>query len=344
MKKRAGSLLKIASIYVGTVLGAGFASGQELLLFFARFSRRGLVGCLLAGALFCILGALILSRSHSLCKKTPKAYLNTIFGDSGARVLSAVIMVFLCVSFCVMLSGSGAFFVERFSLPVYAGIVVTTLLCLLVFLFDLKGLSVLNLILAPIMLVGTLYVCFYALVTSNTSVWLPQVSSHGRFLPYALFYVGYNMLTSVAVLVPAAGLSPDKKIAAFGGVLGGLVLSCMAFFACLALYFNHGVWNSDLPLLLLSEKAGMVAYFVYSAVLYMAMLTTAVSTGFSVVQSLQSTGMSQKKAAVFVCIAGMPLSFIKFSVLMKNTYVFFGVLGVVLVGGILWNWFRDASF
>ena len=344
MGKKARSLLKIASIYVGTVLGAGFASGQELLLFFARFSRRGLLGCLIAGALFCILGGLILSRAHSLKEKTPEAYLNTIFGYTGSKVLAAVIAVFLCVSFCVMLSGSGAFFVERFSLPASIGIIVTALLCLLVFMFDLKGLSVLNLILAPIMLMGTLYVCFYALFTSHTVAWLPQVSRQGRFLPFALFYVGYNMLTSVAVLVPAADLSPDKKTAALGGVLGGSILTCMAFFACLALYFNQEVWNSDLPMLLLSEKAGMVAYFVYSAVLYMAMLTTAVSTGFSVVQNMQTAGMNQKKAALMVCAAGVPLSFIKFSVLMQHTYVFFGVLGVVLIGGILWNWFCDASF
>ena len=250
MQKKAKSLLKIAAIYLGTVLGAGFASGQEHLLFFVRFSWRGFVGCLVAGFLFCFLGALILQHAYDLPQKTHKEYLKTIFGRKTAAIISLLTDVFLAVTFCIMLSGAGAFFKERLHVAPLWGILLTDLLCLLVFLFNLKGLSLLNLILTPCMLIGMVYVCLHTFFGNVTSAWLPQVHPHGIFLPYAIFYVGYNLLTAAAVLVPAAALAPDKKTAAGGGVLGGLCLFLLAVLCCLALFVVPEVHDSSLPMLL----------------------------------------------------------------------------------------------
>ncbi len=340
LRKKARNLLKIAAIYLGTVLGAGFASGQELVLFFVRFSRRGLLGCLIAGALFSFLGALILSKSYSLPEKTHRSYLIEIFNQPLASFLALVTEFFLCISFCIMLSGAGAFFTQSLSLPSAVGILLTDVICLLVFLFDLKGLSALNLILTPLMLLGTVYVSLHSIFSGSQAVWLPQVNAQGIFLPYAFFYVGYNMLTATAVLVPASSLAEGRKTAAAGGVLGGGLLSLMAFLCCLALYFKEALWDSQLPMLLLSEQAGRLAYVSYCGVLYMAMLTTAVSAGYSVTQSLSQLGVNRKLSAFVTCLAAIPLSFVEFSVLVNNCYVLFGVLGVLLISGILWDWYK----
>ncbi|MBE7040732.1 MAG: hypothetical protein E7400_02055 [Ruminococcaceae bacterium] len=338
--KKAKNLLKIGAIYLGTVLGAGFASGQELVLFFVRFSRRGLLGCLIAGLLFCLLGSLVLSKAHGLAEKTYRNYLETVFGKRTAGFLAFVTEVFLCAGFCIMLSGSGAFFKERLSLSPAIGILVTDAICLAVFLGNLKGLSLVNLILAPIMIFGTLYVSLYTILTDCQPAWLPQVSSHGRFLPYAFFYVGYNMLTAAAVLVPASAIAENAKTAARGGVLGGAVLTLMAVLCSVALFLTEEVWSGALPMLLLAEHAGSFAYILYSMVLYMAMLTTAVSTGFSVVERMHQAGAGRIYAAFSVCFLAIPLSFVEFSVLVGHCYVFFGVLGILLVGGILWDWYK----
>lgn len=341
MQKKAKSLLKIAAIYLGTVLGAGFASGQEHLLFFVRFSWRGFVGCLIAGILFCFLGALILQRAYDLPHKTHKAYLKTIFGKKTASVISFLTDVFLAVTFCIMLSGAGAFFKERLHVAPIWGILLTDTLCLLVFLFNLKGLSILNLILTPCMLFGMMYVSLHAIFGNVAATWLAQVHPHGAFLPYAVFYVGYNLLTATAVLVPSAALAQDKKTAAGGGVLGGFCLLLLAVLCCLALFVVPDVHGSALPMLLLSAKAGEAAYLIYSAVIFMAMLTTAVSAGFSFTQRLVSLNMGEKTAAFCVCLAAIPLSLVEFSVLIEKCYVVFGMLGVWLVGGILWDWYKN---
>ncbi|MBQ9914966.1 MAG: hypothetical protein IJO50_02355, partial [Clostridia bacterium] len=195
-------------------------------------------------------------------------------------------------------------------------------------------------LLTPIMLSGTVYVSFYAIFSDSRAAWLPSINPQGVFLPFALFYVGYNMLTASAVLVPASSLAECRQSAAKGGILGGVFLFVMAMTCCLALLLNQWVWDSPLPMLLLSEQAGNLAYFIYSLVLYMAMLTTAVSTGFSVVQRLQEMGIRKQNGAFAVCFLAIPLSFVEFSVLIKYCYVFFGVIGVLLLVGILWDWYK----
>lgn len=338
--KKTQNLLKISAIYLGTVIGAGFASGQELIQFFVRFSWRGLVGCIVAGFLFCALGALILSKSYSLSEKTYKTYLKRVFPCPVANVLALITEIFLCVSFCVMLSGAGVFCEQRLALSPSIGILSTAGICLLVFLRDLKGLSLLNLILTPVMIFGSLYVSIYIVINGGHPAWLPQINDHGKFLPYALFYVGYNMLTAAAVLVPVSAICESKRQAAWGGVLGGALLTLMMVLCALALFIMQENISGSLPMLFLAEQSGTFAYILYSAVLYMAMLTTAVSTGFSVVEQLKSRGVKQKVAAVCVCGLAIPFSFIEFSILVRYCYLFFGILGILLVFGILWDWYK----
>jgi Uncharacterized membrane protein len=57
---RAGLLIKVITVYAGTVIGAGFASGQEIMQFFISFGVYGLWGAGLATVLFVYLGLLVM--------------------------------------------------------------------------------------------------------------------------------------------------------------------------------------------------------------------------------------------------------------------------------------------
>src|SRR5690625_4277387 len=48
--------LKIASAFIGVIVGAGFASGQEILKYFTSFGYLGMFGVFLSTALFVYLG------------------------------------------------------------------------------------------------------------------------------------------------------------------------------------------------------------------------------------------------------------------------------------------------
>ena len=44
------NILKIVFVIIGTVIGAGFASGQEIYLFFFSYGIKGLIGILISSA------------------------------------------------------------------------------------------------------------------------------------------------------------------------------------------------------------------------------------------------------------------------------------------------------
>ena len=73
MKKLAGSF-QIAAVYVGTVIGAGFATGREIVEFFTRFGFVGFIAILLSGYLFITMGTKIMLKSHAITEKYSLAF------------------------------------------------------------------------------------------------------------------------------------------------------------------------------------------------------------------------------------------------------------------------------
>lgn len=342
VKKRKWQAVKIAAVYAGAVLGAGFASGQELMVFFVRYGVRGLWGSALAGVFFALLGALLLSRAKELKDKSFKSYLINIYGKKPAKGFYFIVELFLAVSFCIMLSGSGALFQEQFHLPPVVGVAVTALICFLVLQGNLKGLTAINLMLVPFMIAGMVFTCVGYLIAQHREIWLPLSIGDGRFFLSVFLYVSFNMITASAVLVPLSRLADTKKTAACGGLLGGLALMMAAVLACVALYAAFAAPDgSQLPLLAVSRGLGTAWSWVYSLVLYMAMLTTAAANGFSVVEHFVGKGRNRRLSAAILCIAAIPASLIPFSRLVESCYTFFGILGLALLCGIVYDWFRN---
>ena len=61
--------ISVATMYVGVIVGAGFASGRETWQFFGIFGKGGFFGSLLAGLAFALLAFMIgflakIGRAH----------------------------------------------------------------------------------------------------------------------------------------------------------------------------------------------------------------------------------------------------------------------------------------
>lgn len=69
MGQTKGSASQLAFVYVGTVVGAGFATGREIVEFFLKFGWIGLLGIVLSGLMFTYLGAKIMIISKRIHAK-----------------------------------------------------------------------------------------------------------------------------------------------------------------------------------------------------------------------------------------------------------------------------------
>ena len=120
MKKNGVSTWKIAATYIGTVVGAGFATGQEILQFFVRFGKPGLLGILLAAVLFVFFGSVIMGLGNRLNARSHLEIIRYSSGRFWGNIADALIPFFLFGSLTAMMAGTGALLRQQLGLPVEA--------------------------------------------------------------------------------------------------------------------------------------------------------------------------------------------------------------------------------
>ncbi|HBT19894.1 MAG TPA: hypothetical protein DEA47_00745 [Peptococcaceae bacterium] len=121
MEKRL-SIFTVAAVYVSTVVGAGFASGQEVLQFFGCFGLAGFAGIAISTALFIFFGMLIMDLGHKL---KAKSFLPVVKQAGGGKWFSGIIYIiitfFLFRVVVIMDAGVGAIFTEQSGRPAVLG-------------------------------------------------------------------------------------------------------------------------------------------------------------------------------------------------------------------------------
>jgi uncharacterized membrane protein YkvI len=129
--------IKIACVIIGTVIGAGFASGQEIVQFFTIFTERSLWGVIISGLLFCVISICVLDYVYIKKIQNYKELLEDIRYKpltAGIRYLS---LIFLAATFIIMTAGTGAYFYEYYKVPYVVGSGIMAILCMVVFMFNL---------------------------------------------------------------------------------------------------------------------------------------------------------------------------------------------------------------
>src|SRR5690554_6129800 len=104
--------IKLAFTYVGALVGAGFASGQELVRFFVRFGTYGLWGIVFAGISFALMGALVILLTNKIQANDYSMLLRTAFPKKIYKVIDIIIAFSLWVGLGIMLTGSSTLIKE----------------------------------------------------------------------------------------------------------------------------------------------------------------------------------------------------------------------------------------
>lgn len=99
--------LKIAGAFVGVIVGAGFASGRELLLMFVDFGVWGLLGAVVSAALFTFLGMALAGMGSRLQATSHKDVVYALCGRYLGTFVDLMITFFMFAVTVVMLAGGG---------------------------------------------------------------------------------------------------------------------------------------------------------------------------------------------------------------------------------------------
>src|SRR5690625_7053105 len=84
--------VKIASAFVGVIVGAGFAAGQEILKYFTSFGYLGIIGVFVSTALFSYLGMNLTVIGSRLQTTSHKEAIYKICGKWLGFVVDAILV------------------------------------------------------------------------------------------------------------------------------------------------------------------------------------------------------------------------------------------------------------
>ncbi|TCK86723.1 putative membrane protein YkvI [Natranaerovirga hydrolytica] len=327
------NIFKITSVYVGTVIGAGFASGQEMLNFFAIYGFDGIYGLILTGFLFFIVGWAVMELIYIKKVKTFRDFINPITGDFIGGMLEWAIVGFMFACFCVMLAGGGALIEQKFSLPYEWGVLLMAICCLGTFVFGAKGVVAINAILAPILLIGSLLLGLYILVFKSSeafqSLSVVLYDVRNNWFTSAIIYISYNLITAIVVLTNLNQYIKNKKIAFYSSLISGMSLGILGIFLGIITIINYNnIQGIEIPMLTIVMMYAPSIQYIYIGIILTAMFTTAVANGYGVLTKLNPG----KKKNYLTMVTFISVSFlfaqIGFSTMVHNIYPLFGYIGL----------------
>jgi len=335
------SSLKIAAVYIGTVVGAGFATGQEVLQFFSSFGIGGLWGIILVTLLFILYGYIIIELGLRLSAKSHLEILKASCGKVIAPIMDIIITFFLFGAVTAMLAGTGALFHQEFGIPIFIGCLIMAILSAITVLTGIKGVFNSISFVAPFLLISVIGISIYALIhhplVINQTIHTNSNPLLSNWLVSALLYVSYNIILSIAILGPLGAQAKSKKTVRIGASLGGLglgVSSLMIYFAITA--YLPSVKDLEVPLAFIAESISPILKILFSIILIAEVFTTTVGALFGFASRIaenfkDSASRKWKTTVIITVIIAFFASLFGFSNLVKYLYPIIGYVGLLLL-------------
>lgn len=329
------NVLKIVLVIMGTLIGAGFASGREIYLFFGKFGKLGIIGIIISGILT---GIIIYIALKIINKKNINNY-NNLLEEINIKnkyinlLIKNIITIFLLISFYIMVAAFSAYINQNYKIPTYISSIIFTILTYIIFIKNIQGMIKINEILVPFLLILILYLGIknipYLFETKN--VLESTINEKGFFLN-SILYTSYNSIMLIPILVTMKKYINNKeqikKISVISSIL--IILLSFCIFGLL-LRGKYYIQNVEMPLLNITMQFGKIYLYIYSFIIITSIFTTAISAGYSFLENVSKSKKQYKMILIFMSATAVLVSNIGFSKLVEILYPLFGVLGIIQI-------------
>lgn len=339
-------VIQIAFTYIGTVVGAGFATGQEIIQFYTRYGGFAAILIFFSALLFILLGTKLMLMAQDMKAGSYEDLNRMLFGERAGAYISLFMMIVLFGVTTIMLAGAGSLFAEQFHLSYQAGLWLTLLAAYFVLTKGIKGILAINVIVVPFMITFSLVIIAVTWNHPHSSNWLtlPSDLSSWRLWFSPILYTSFNLAMAQAVLVPLGSAITNRSSLYWGGIVGGAGIGIMLMAAHYALSAQMpGIANYEIPMSHLVHMLGKSVQLLFSIVILSEIFTTLTADAYGLTLQLQQrTNWSASRITVFLLLACYLVSQLGFSNLLSVLYPLFG--GVSLVWFLMLLWKRNQPF
>lgn len=341
MKRQWVLASRIGFTYIGTVVGAGFASGQEILQFFSLFGKYSFLGVFVVLGMFVWLGTRMMLMGSRLQATSYEEFNLYLFGPRLGRYMTVFVGVILFGVTTAMMSGTGALFEEQMNLSFHLGVILTAILSFIVIMRGMEGILSVNSLIVPLMFLFTILIVVQSWQNGEWSQLFAEPSRqvHHHWLLSAITYVAFNLAMAQAVLVPLGAEVKDERTIRLGGWIGGLGLGFMLMASNIALVLDlNDVASLNIPLAHVISSLGTGMKYFFLIVMWGEIFTTLIGNVYGLAVNIkQIVPFQLHTIMISIFIVGYLLSLIGFPTLVSYLYPFFGYCGLILLLLLIWR-------
>lgn len=327
--------LKIIFVIIGTLIGAGFASGREIYLFFSKYGENGKIGIILTGIITGIIIYKVLEITKTYEINNYKKLLQRINWKHAKlnKYINLIVNSFLLISFYIMIAGFSAYIEQTYNTPIYISSTIFVIICYIIFKKSIQGVIKANEILVPILIMLITYLGIKNIPYSfNTRIATSVQAGSSGWIIGSILYASYNSILLIPVLTGLRNyLDSKKQIIKISIISSSVIIILALFIYFLLLRGEFFISELEMPLIEITMQFGTIFKYIYSFVIIASIFTSAISAGYSFLGNVSKTKKNYEIILIIICITGIVVSNIGFSKLVEMLYPLFGVLGLIQI-------------
>lgn len=296
---------KVAFLFIGAIIGAGFATGREIALYFAESNPATIFATAMLIGVFC--GFFMLyGRVSTLATNK--------FMAAAFKLLDLAVIVSVYFTYTAMLTGAETLFFD--CLSVNNSGLITGLCCAVLSVFSMKSVKNINLIIVPLLIIMTVL-----LFSKTADIHFPT-----KFTPAkSISYTAMNLLLG-GVLIKEQGKTMSTKNIISTSSLTALFVGILLFMMyCVALKYP----NNQMPVFKFAKSVKM--QYAAAIIIFFAIFSTMLSCAKLIEQGIFSITHRHWCGAVTIALLSVCCYRIDFKSFVDATYPPIGVLGIVYV-------------
>lgn len=340
-------IIFLAGAFVSYILGAGTATGQEILQFFVSFGYYGIGAIVIAAIIHMWFGAYAMDTGMRLKAVDSKDVFVYFTGKYIGTFFYWFSQFFMIIVFVVMISGAGATVSEHFDLGIVPGRALMAILVVITALLRLETIIKILGIAGPIIVVFAIIVgvgSFEPTGLANAGELVADLGiskATNNWWQAGFVYSSFVLLIALPFLVNLGKEETKRKNVIAGGAIGGLIMLIGVFAIYVGILSNIDlVHDKNIPTLFLASQINPFLAFSFSIILLIAIYTTAVGMLWTVAIQLSKGNVKRYRIiTVTLTIVGFFGGLLPFATIIDLVYPIVGYIGLILMVGMVYRQF-----
>ena len=337
------NVLNVALMFVGAIMGAGFASGREIWQFFGVFGAKGKIGVLLVGVLFIILGTM---TAYIARKLDTNEMGRIILPGNNKKISNAISWFMAIILFTVLINmtaACGAMLNQLFGINRLIGGVLIAVLVVVTVLGEFQRISKVFRFIMPVLFAAVVAVSIIVIIsfeeTAIDSKLLSPSPIAGNWVLASCLYISYNILAMIPIVATASVNAKSEKTAIMGSGLGGVFLGILAFVIVSALQRDMlFAQEADMPMLAYSTRVSGPVGLIYSVILFAAIYSSATSNFYGFTTKIKE-GPNKGRLVIAAAALAFLLGLVGFKNVVAYMFPIEGYLGFAIIAMIMMNFY-----